>query len=833
MRLSIAVAIACLSIAGVAAEDRATAAIKKFTNIPAEELGPALQTLAQIHDVQVVYLSEAIDKLKTSGAVGELTAEEALKRLLKGTGLTYRYLDEKTVTVQPIPTGSSISSTDSGAKRSALPNAGSQEGTQLWEQFRLAQAHQGAQGSTAGGDAQTSSIVSENSSRLEEILVTAQKREERLQDVPISIDVVGAQELQQRQVNSLDDLKFIVPGLSVQGDGQVYGYYLRGITDVIGSAPPVGVYLDEANVTAPGDGREQLNLNTYDLDRVEVLRGPQGTLYGEGSSGGTIRLITKAPDLTQFEGEVVGSALFTENGAPGQRLNLMINTPVVGDNFGLRFAGTFEHEGGWIDQPAAGQQNFNGQDLADVRTKALWVATPQLTINAMVEIHRDRTSVNSGEDSRGNFSQVFGQPATPRVQDNHDIYNLTVDYDFGFAHLLSSTSFLNVFRNTYAQGYGLYNAPGAPTLPGAPVLDVYFNPYIRKVNDLTQEIRLTSNESNALKWTVGTYYQHWNSTQYFQYYVAPPADELPTTTLYLNQFRISDEGAVFGNTSYDVTSRLTLGAGIRYSATRQHFNDYVADSAQSANFDSVDPRIYVEYRLLDSSNVYFSAAKGFRDGGFNALNQPKYRPESVITYEVGNKNYWSDSRLSVEVDLFYSDYSKFQIAGLLPYPAQQVDIISNAGNALVDGVEWTMAWTPADWRLALSGNYLHSKFYRITASQTDVLVGDPVDGVPKHQVNATIEKNFHLYDRHGYARVNFDQTGPSQQSNRNLGLGAVWRSGTVSLLGASIGLDVAHGSTLSFFGENLLNNRAFIQPDLNRAPRSRPRTLGIGIRTDF
>ena len=180
-----------------------------------------------------------------------------------------------------------------------------------------------------------------------------------------------AEDLANRNVVNLDDLPFFVPGLAVESNGAQRRAVIRGISNTGGSnSPLIGLYLDEADVSS--GVFSQLDLNTYDLERVEVLRGPQGTLYGEGSAGGTIRFITKDPSLDHFAFASDVEALFTHKGSPSDRLTAALNIPVIDNVLGFRIAGAFDHNGGWIDQPAAGRKDINGGDSTDIRVKGLW-----------------------------------------------------------------------------------------------------------------------------------------------------------------------------------------------------------------------------------------------------------------------------------------------------------------------------------------------------------------------------------------------------------------------------------------------------------------------------
>jgi len=293
MRLSIAVAV-CLSIVGVAAADPASAAIKKFTNIPAEDLGSALQELAHEHDFQVVYLSEGVDKLRTSGAVGELTAEEALKRLLKGTGLAYRYLDEKTVTVAP------PSSSARKMGRTSLTDGGGQDGSRedtqkggLWDRFRVAQVDQGASRSVGGSVAP---VGTGESGKLDEIVVTG--RYEFLsadtsgttnlplpiEKVPQSISLINEDFIKAADLKSLGEIAEYTPGaINVGNQG---GY--ASLVKIRGFSPGLAI-----------DGIDLQGGTTYEpdnaiYDRLEVVKGPSSVVYGVSSPGGLVNYVTKS-----------------------------------------------------------------------------------------------------------------------------------------------------------------------------------------------------------------------------------------------------------------------------------------------------------------------------------------------------------------------------------------------------------------------------------------------------------------------------------------------------------------------------------------------------------
>jgi len=824
----------CLSIVGLSAAQGAKAAMKMPTNIPAQGLGPALKDFAQTRNVQVLYFSQVAKDLRTGGASGYLTADEELTQLLNGTGLTYRYVDDKAVTILPV--GATLSQ-EAGATSLATgddrngANAPAQEGKKNSSGgFRAAPVDQGtnSQSSAVGSNPPSSQ---DQGVKLEEIIVTAQKREERLIDVPISIFALSAENLQQREIKSIDDLGLAVPGMSIQSSGNQRRIELRGISNFGGSnSALIGMYLDEADVTS--QSAVLLDLSTHDLERVEVLRGPQGTLYGEGSAGGTIHFITKSPVLSQFGMNADVAALFTQDGAPGQRVETAINVPLIDNVLGIRIAGAFDHEGGWIDQPATDRKDFNEEDKTDVRVKALWLPTTQWSVNAMADIHRNNASSNAGEDANGNYTQAFGLTTTPRLNDQFDIYNLTSDYDFVGARLLSSTSYVKQEKVMANYGYAL------PILqPPAPAFEVDLIPFTNDARILTEELRLASDGNSAWQWTAGGFYRRFQFDQSQNYLFGPPGPP-PAVAFTSATNSLSKSWAAFGDTSYKLADRLTLGAGLRYFHDSQDFSN--GSSVQSTDFHSLNPRAYVQFKVSDALNVYTSAAKGFRSGGFNnAIGEPSYGPESVWTEELGTKMSVLGGHLSADLAIFHSDYTNYQITGVSPFGPPGLPITSNGGDARVNGVEWDLSWQPwAGWTLSANGDYVNSSFYKVSVTSSDHAVGDPLDFVPKYALTFSAQRDFRVVGKAAFARLDFNEQGRQTFRLRNVAGPTPWffsESNVIHMLNFNSHIQWNDNLSLGVFAQNLLNDRGQIDPFAieSTAARSRPRTYGVQFGVKF
>lgn len=501
----------------------------------------------------------------------------------------------------------------------------------------------------------------------------------------------------------------------------------------------------------------------------------------------------------------------------------MLNTPIVADAFGIRLAGTVDHEGGWVDQPAADLKNINSQNIADFRLQALWEPSPGLAINLTQVIHRAAFTPDIGEDPIGVFTQSFNLTTTPNVEKNYGISNLAVTYDFAAAQLLSSTTYVKTSVEQRDWGYLL-------DLGGA-VFDVYDPIY--KVNDqnLNQELRLSSRSNAPLQWTLGGYIRHAQDefvppTAYYFGFPGPlPAAPYPFTS---NNW--SRSYSFFADASYEFLQRFTLGAGVRY------FNDYQTyetggGTDQNGRWTSTDPRFYLRYRASDNLNLYASASKGFRSGGFNAEGQPPYNPESVWTYELGTKARTPDGRFTIDTAVFVTDYTNLVVTGFTP--ADPVNLFQNAGAARMKGVEADMRWTPIDqWNLGLNGDYLNARITDVSALGTGLAPGDLIGDIPRYQVTASVQHDFRWDERPVFARIDYSQTAPKVEGGPQTGYTF---TDYIYILNFKSSIQVNPNLRLGLFAQNLLNNRGVLGglATEHLSERPRPRTFGLDFGVSF
>jgi outer membrane receptor protein involved in Fe transport len=666
---------------------------------------------------------------------------------------------------------------------------------------------------------------------VEEVIVTAQKREQRLVEVPVAITAMTGDEIQQKGLTNIQDIAFAVPGMALREDGPgSYQIFMRGLSNQYGTDALVGVYLDEAPLSLTGF--DQLDSRPVDLERVEVLKGPQGTLFGQGTVAGAIRYITKSPDLDSFGGSLEAQESFVSGGDSHEVLTGVLNAPIIKDKFGIRIVAHAEEGGGWQDQPEAGIKDGNNQDLRVVRTKALWKPTEALSVQAMAVVHRNESELGLGYEEEDRTVTVAVDRARRLVPKKfeYDLYNLDVKYDLGFGELLSSSTYID-HDHRYPFSY-----IGGPQTIYAGFLEGTDARHTT-AHQFTQEIRLTSSGKNAFNYTFGGFYRKLGKTLTSTY------DTLFAGTLFsdLQYLETNDyeSFAVFGDASLRFAERWEVGAGLRYFEDDQSTSD--GFTGESDSFDSLDPRVYGSVKVTDDIIVYASIGSGFRSGGFNRGDLPNFEPEKLISYELGSKGVIADGRFSYEVAAFHSDYKDMLRRGLVFNPATGAtdQLVSNIGKAEVNGVEAGLTWHPLR-QLTLNTTatyYLDSEITDINALNATNLPGDAIDYVPEFSYTFGGVYDFDWSATlPGYFRMDYsyrDKVSYIDLSSFPIENTPQY-SDDISLLAARLGMTIGQAN-VELFGTNLTNENKWIDPyhAWNNANRTRPREVGVKVAYKF
>lgn len=597
--------------------------------------------------------------------------------------------------------------------------------------------------------ATTVSVAQQTGTVLGEVVVTATRRAEPLAKVPLSVGVLSRDSIDLDDVASINDIAQQTPGLEVQdGGNDAVGrsqlISIRGISSNVG-VPTTGVYLDDTPL--PVNSFPAL----YDLDRVEVLRGPQGTLFGAGAEGGVVRFITVAPSLSRYSLYSKEQASYTDGGAPGYEWGAAGGGPIIDGALGFRLSASDRREGGWIDRvdPFNGivqDPNSNSSEQSQFREAITWARGPFKITAAQfnARLHQDNPNQfweNLSDPPAHDFKsgRVLEQPST----DTLSLSSLNLTYDLPWANLVSTTSYLqhgyeatsdySAFVGTLIFGDPLVYGPGKYSVAYLPDHE----------HDFQQEIRLVSTPTDHLSWTLGVYYDKTNdlATQRnddpyldstFQDVIGVTVEQafgVPlingVTSFLQHTHTITEQKAAYGNITASVTRRLKLDLGVRVENSRL---DYSQDAsgpiagpggvfvAGSQSQTPVTPKFGVSYQLADSTMVYAYRAKGYRIGGVNAPlislcnaelaslglsgSQRTYDPDTVWSNEIGVKTRTS----AFQVDVSAFDVLWYGVQRSIFLTSCGNGFTANLGTARSDGFDASVEWRAANG-LLLGANF--------------------------------------------------------------------------------------------------------------------------------
>jgi iron complex outermembrane receptor protein len=554
---------------------------------------------------------------------------------------------------------------------------------------------------------------------LDEIIVTAEKREASLQDVPISMTAVTGETLENLAIDDMMDLYVQTPGLSFSRAGGEAQVYIRGIgTDAFGVTidPSVAIHLDGVYL-----GRPQMGLAQFlDVDRVEILKGPQGTLYGRNATGGAINILSRRPS-----DEIDGYATIGAGSFGRQEMKLAGNVG-MGDNWGLRLAGRFLKDDGFTDDlEPGGADEIDDQDMQAFRATLTHDSGGRVSFTAIAD-YTDFTSSNRSSRPLDDLSfavvngaqpQAFGETRNdlPTYHD-WETKGLTAIIDFEISDSMSLTS-VTGYRD-YESSF-FFNTDGTE-------IEVTRSYFSYESDQISQEFRLSSTTDNPLSWMVGAYYMNEdkegalglgrNTHPAFGQvsFIIPNVDE---TTAY----------AVFGEVSYQFADAWSGTVGIRYSDEEKSdftsvgaiFGDFTGlesdgnivqffTRTDKQSWDDVSPRVVLSYTPSEDTLIYGSVTKGFKSGGWNAFDgSPAFDPEEVLSFEIGMKTDLSGGKVRLNGSVFAYDYQDLQVSTF----QNGLTVTTNAADASVWGAELEM-WVLPTENLTINASigYLSAEF---------------------------------------------------------------------------------------------------------------------------
>ena len=801
-----------VSTAAMAAETEDTQEIQ--FDIPQQRADPALTEFALQADISVIFRQDVVRKYEANPLVGKYSVSRGAEELLRDSGLSANTDERGHLAIFVTPSRETqVKSKPSYFRRLAAAVAAT-----LTASPAVAQPQDYEQ------------------PVLEEVVVTAMKRQQVLSDVPISIQAFTGEQLEDRGIADIRDVFTQIPG-ATEGTGGSPGtrqFFIRSVGSLFGDAT-VGYYLDQAAFSLPGGGQYAPVATTWDLGRVEVLRGPQGTLYGQGAMGGQIRFISAAPDLERFRVRGQASASGTQGGDANDSASLAVSAPVVPGVFAIRASADYQSQGGYAEiTDFPDRENLGDSTTKTYRLTALLTPSPEWRFQ-FAYWHTENQY--SGCGFLISVDPPFcTQGSDLRVNENsteYDLFSLFASYDAGRFSIESSSGYIETGRtsNSVLQffGFPLFYTADAPG-------DVF-----------TQELRFVSNGEGPLNWLLGGYYQ--DGTAHTDSEITGFVN---LTTMSQNH---SEAKAVFGEISYDLMDgKLTPLIGGRWFHNKRTYRDAAgaAITTDAATFETFNPRFNLSYRPTEGRLYYFNAAKGFRSGAFNVplsiiVNgdgpggyglpvKPNVDPDELWTYELGGKWTVLNRTLDFGATVYFTRWSDMQVT---VNPVGIAGASLNAGEAEVKGLELEFAWrTPIDG-LTLSGNasISDSEFVELSFGVADT----PDDGLSiGGRIPFTADKTATLTGDYSFPLGVNGFQGRILSTLSYIGDQIDVSSGAVSddhtLLSARFGVEKGHWAVF-LYGENLLDDSGTIYTQRNVAgdflTRFYPRVIGVQLKFDY
>jgi iron complex outermembrane recepter protein len=724
---------------------------------------------------------------------------------------------------------------------------------------------------------------------ISEVVVSANKlNAESVLDVPASIQAISGAALQASGASGFLDVATKVPGLAVedQGPGD-RKYVIRGINSTGDST--AGIYYDEAVISgsnANDGGGLQADIRLYDLDHIEVLRGPQGTLYGASSMSGTIKFVTKKPELDKFGGYASAEVSGTSHGGENRHFNGALNLPIVDGALGLRVVGWSDHDSGYINQLRVGtvglKEGVNVDDAKGGRVSLRYQPFEALTLDLSYTGQTETSGGSSrytpaGQTSTGTPGKGFLSCDLCNVDtnlspsyDSLDVYSFTGTYKLQYGTFtVTSNQFNRNFHLFFDTTTGLQQF-------GIPFPTMSIEPQQRDLN--SSEIRYASSFDFPVNFVVGAYRQSEKNHLEVQSvkgnglglpagpFSSSNADDALSnpdgnTVFGRNDDRSTREYAGFGEATWKVTPKLSLVGGVRYftetlngvQVQTHPFGGFVGGGSvapvvdPNQTFSKATFKFNASYAFSEAFLLYATASSGFRGGGLNPQSEPfepipaSFGPDSLWSYEAGGKGRLFDGRLDYQIDGYLIQWHDIQVRETTADGS--FNYIGNAGDAIVKGAEWEISVHPLpDFTAGIAGSYQNAYLShgaseeQFALNPTLGLTGESIPEVPRLQFSSNVEYTRDLAPNlKGLIAADVNFRGKTNAYFVSNSLNVPLHSYT--LLNARLGLEYGPW-TFNVFGRNLTNKRAEVTAltsDGNPLAllTVRPRTIGINLTRTF
>lgn len=659
---------------------------------------------------------------------------------------------------------------------------------------------------------------------LEEIIVTAQKRAEKLQEVPVSVTAFSAAAIEDAGIKTAEDFISLSPNIRMVQSFTVGNSFVtvRGISQINNNDPSVAVVVDGV----PQANQKQLTQQFFDIERIEVLKGPQGALYGRNSIGGAINIITRQP-----KDKMEGSAEIGYGNGDTWSATAAVGGPIVQDKLLFRAAASYQNSDGLITNTFLNKKADAYEDKTG-RLQATWLATENISVDARASLSRtDGGAVLYSQfGTTGLSNATYIKPNENVLGESSrdmDDFSLKIDWDFGPAALTAITAY-----STVTESYrGDLDFSSAKVLGQGQDLDV---------DMLSQEIRLTSPSDQPFRWITGAYYLHTNRDLKTTVFLDNNGTIAGFTPLLVfgDESNSNDAYAIFGQGAFDLTEKLELSAALRFDADDREQTDLLRNKAvRDKVFTKWQPKFTAKYKWTDAVMTYATYSTGFRSGGFNAptVTPAIFAKETTTNYEAGFKATLADGRLVLNGSAFHTKLKNAQIFKVDLVAGAQ--IIDNVRSANLNGLELeAQARLARGWDLFGGLGVTDSEIKNFDGSKS--YIGNQLPNNTKFTLNAGSQYKFDITDEvEGMLRFDIDHRGKQYYTADNID----YRK-SITLVDLRAGVNYQNWS-LTAYVKNLTDKQYFSEyadafwsgsatgQDLGQL--SRPRTYGVTAKARF
>ena len=833
-------------------------------NIPRQRADGALTAFGQQADLTVVYQYDRIKNYHTNQLQGDYKVTHAVAILLANTGLSAEFDAARYLIITDQSKGKRMNTANSSKRKTVLAGL-----------VGLFAAGGMTQAVAQGGEAAT------GQSAIDEIIVTANKREQSLQDVAMAVSALSGETIEKRGLVGMSDYLSTLPGVSMQDRGASQNsVIIRGLaSDPQLEDSTVGIYFGETPVTGlgsstVGDASGSADIKLVDIDRVEVLRGPQGTLYGSGSMAGTVRVIPAKPNFDRVEAKL--GVRFSQTGEQGGNNSMVqgiLNVPVLEDTLAVR-AVVYEFDNsGFFDNVAASQPNaepsvaaaiastgvaldrneVGGDKYSGVRLTTLWQPIDQLSFTlAYTQQKIDQEGFPEAHNNLpGDFQQIrlrtgAGGSNDGFMENQIDITNLVIEYDIGWGSIMSSSSWVD-YDTTSEVDLSFFLA----------------SPFYGKTNTVdevfVEELRLSSRLDGPFQFLVGLYYEDSEFTTDSQTLWSGDVTLDSGLALFdIDRHKATDQKALFGELEYAITETISATLGARYFDYDQNFSEStlllgtaIIDDSSSKDESGESFKFNLSYKPSDDTLIYGQWSEGFRlgqaqaqpsvlcdadndgildDVGFAAPNG--IDSDTSESFELGFKKSFRDNRATLNAAIYRINWQGMPVSISLPSCTDLVTL--NAGASKAEGVEVELKTQLSDrLRLDISASYGEATFTEDAENLGDK--GDNLPGSADFNASFGLEYSFTLSGYEAFARSDYAYVSEYYHNIAETGEA----SGGYSQLNLKAGV-VFKAVELDLFVKNLTNANDFTWVETvlstagaQRAYRLRPRTVGLNIAYRF